>query len=141
MSWIIRRGCIYIMYCNYTVNTNPTKDISVAKTQLITMVETICREYNTFRFNAFKLELRMHGGRYTHDYPSYASTYFLPLELILAPPWSMPLTTRPNSTNMNNPDKELFLTKFTEWVNRCDDLFVIYLYLLIFETRNNKPSG
>lgn len=119
MSWLIQRGCLYIMYCNYTVNTNPTKDISVAKTQLITTVETICRRYNTFNFGVFKLKMRICSGRYAYYYPSYLSTYFSPLTTILA--------------DEDNKDKELFLTKFKEWVNQCDDLFVLYLYLNIFE--------
>ncbi len=127
MSWILLRGCIFVGYCNYIANVNPEKDISVAKTQLINTVETICRGCNTFKFESFKLELKINCSRYHTYYSSYYSTtYFSPLSTILS--------------DKDSKDNELFLTKFKEWVNQCDELYIIYLFLHIFEIKEIKSK-
>lgn len=114
-KFLILKLCINIMFMNYTHNINTHKNLDVLKNEIITLIDKSKSEKTTFRFNSFKLLMRMKCNQYKYMYPKY-SNYLEDFMTVL---------------KIENND--IFIQEFITKVNICDDLFVLYLLFIIWE--------
>ena len=114
---IIQRACIYIYYLDYIYNVN--NDINVLKNILCLFIDNI-NPTQTFKTNVFKLTLLRYSYHYKYIYSSY-SNYLNDFIRIF---------------NIN--ENITFLSEFKIKINSCENIFVLFLFYLVFKEKYKR---